>query len=80
MKFALTVVFMAVTALVVISAEAPEGGSLDFFSGAREDCAFQTCEVFLDCQERPGECYITGQICKCIKKPGESASWSIIAD
>uniref|UniRef100_A0A4Q8K8S3 U40-Sparatoxin-Hju1b_1 n=1 Tax=Heteropoda jugulans TaxID=1358901 RepID=A0A4Q8K8S3_9ARAC len=54
MKFVLTVVFMAVTVLVCLSAESPEGVALDISEGAREDdCPYKLCEVLKNCEQLP---------------------------
>uniref|UniRef100_A0A4Q8K7M1 U34-Sparatoxin-Hju1b_1 n=1 Tax=Heteropoda jugulans TaxID=1358901 RepID=A0A4Q8K7M1_9ARAC len=69
MKFILTVVFMAVTALVLVSAETPEGDALDILEGAREVCAdaYKSCDTLKCCKGRPCKCNIIGQRCECKK-------------
>uniref|UniRef100_A0A4Q8K6H1 U51-Sparatoxin-Hju1a_1 n=1 Tax=Heteropoda jugulans TaxID=1358901 RepID=A0A4Q8K6H1_9ARAC len=78
MKFVLTVIFMALTMLVLASSEAPEGAALDTLEGAREeDCAgaYKSCDKLKCCNDRACICKHPGhQLCKCRKSTGEIVS------
>nr|AHF45865.1 secretory peptide [Heteropoda venatoria] len=71
MTFILTVVVMAVSLFVLVSADLPEFGhdALDMKEGAREVCAevYKSCDTLKCCKGRPCRCNIIGQFCKCEK-------------
>uniref|UniRef100_A0A4Q8K3V0 U40-Sparatoxin-Hju1c_1 n=1 Tax=Heteropoda jugulans TaxID=1358901 RepID=A0A4Q8K3V0_9ARAC len=79
MKFVLTVVILAVSVLVCLSAEDLEGIDFDILEGAREEeeCEYKLCEALLNCEQRPGECYTMGGVCKCLKTIGEFPGWCV---